>query len=253
VEDPDEVADRPGEAELDQAGVGIGQWGDGSLLDLVEHGRAAGVDVAEVGVDAAQARRSSGLDVGAETHFEGKYREPEMGDVVADEGVGDPASWFSDRDDEVYTGIVGPGEARRGARLRHAIGEHRVGRDDDRSLRRTARPAEPLDHPAVLNEAVHGREQRCRRPAFEVGQGVVETRCIVEDQSVWRVEADLEVAIIAAYDVEPVAKDGLDEVAPRRCHHGIDRATPSAYRCGCLHSHGRDARTAPPPRGDAVR
>jgi hypothetical protein len=62
----------------------------------------------------------------------------------------------------------------------------------------------------------------------EVGEGVEQARSLGEDQAVGRVEADLEVAVVAAYDVEPVAKHGLDEVGPRRRRHALDRATGAA-------------------------
>ena len=67
------------------------------VVELVQHGRPARVALAEVGVDAAQAGRAPGLDERPDPHGAGQHREPQVGDVVAHQPVGDRAARLAQR------------------------------------------------------------------------------------------------------------------------------------------------------------
>ena len=178
------------------------------------------------------------------------------------ERVGDGTPRLADGDHQSRCGRRSrAGETGGGAGTHHSVATVASAATRRSAAEPGAAPLAPgsrrVDHPAVGDQA--GRRRRGARRVGG-GRGGSGRACrpgrSAQDEPVGRVEPDLEVPVVTAYDVEPVAQHGPGQVAPCRRCHAVD-ACHSERRPGdgcpqpTTRADDRDTAQTAPPEGSA--
>ena len=159
-------------------------------------------------------------------------RQPQVGDVVAHEPVGGTASWLTQGDDQRRgrRGVRDP-EAGRRARPHHRVAQQCFdleghGRPTVCSRAGAAARRGRVDDPALVDQTLEHRTDLRRGRTLERGQRGVQPGTVAQDEPVGLVEADLQVRVVTAYDVQARAQHRSRQPRPpgvrphvrARCH-----------------------------------